>query len=72
MRTKPSNDQQRIGALFGFGRRVSNSERGKLVASCLYVRGLRSWTKPGSYAWFRLNDDLHRAQLALRKARGEA
>jgi hypothetical protein len=60
-----SNVQQRTGCLVGFGRKLSDTPRGKAVASVLYLRGLRSWITPGSYAWFRLSDDIHRAQKAM-------
>ena len=66
-----TNDQQRIGALFGFGRKLSDTPRGRAVANCLRTRALRSWVTPGSYAWWRLCDDLNAARancLAVRSA----
>jgi len=62
--TDLTNEQQRVGALFGFGRELSDTPRGHAVAQCLYLRALRSWVKPGAYAWWRLCDDIQRAQKA--------
>lgn len=66
-----SNHEQRIGSLFGFGRKLSDTPRGQAVARCLYLRGLRSWITPGAYAWFRLSDDIRSAQKSAVVARSE-
>ncbi len=62
--TELANLEQRMGALFGFGRSLNDTPRGQAIARCLYLRGLRSWVTPGAYAWFRLNDDIRLAQKA--------
>lgn len=67
-----TNDEQRIIALFGCERKFTDTARGRGLASVLYLKALRSWVKPGCYAWWRLCEDIESAQTALAKARGEA
>lgn len=55
-------------ALFGDDFEV-RSEIGHWLFMCRYLRALRSWIKPGAYAWWRLTDDLKAAQRKLAEFR---
>lgn len=58
-----SNHEQRVRGLFPPAPRTT--ERGKLLDRVLYLRCLQAWITIGSYAWYRLGDDIKAAQRAL-------
>lgn len=66
-----ANHAQRMIAFAGCDRDFNDTPRGQGLAKLLYLKALRSWVKPGSYAWWRLCDDIETAQRSLAKARGD-
>ena len=68
--TTDAGHSQRMRALFPPPPRTTR--RGRALDACLHLRGLRSWVTPGSYAWWRLCDDIKTSQQALLAVRRTA
>lgn len=56
-------------AFRGSERSFSSTERGRLLAHSLYLKGLRAWTREGCYAWWRLTDEITQTRKLLASLR---
>lgn len=55
----------RLRTLALFPEPPPENERGRLLWNCVRTRALRSWIKPGAYAWFIFDGQLKAQQRKL-------